>query len=197
MRHRGFTLVEMLVAIALMGILGVICWRGLDYVAGQRERVDRETDDIANILRVLSQVERDIAQRAPGFMLPAPSTPGMLPASIAVHASSDGVSALEIVRIAPWAGGNAQAQRVVYRIAEAALTRSASPAGTALPLPPAAGAVTLLTGARRLTVRVYAGGFWSELGKGAPGVQPPMQATGLEVAIEAADGGRYVRVFAL
>jgi general secretion pathway protein J len=193
----GFTLIEMLVAIALMGILGVMCWRGLDYVAGQRERIDRETDDMANILRVLSQVERDIAQRAPDFMLPPPSKAGMLPASISVQASSSDALALEIVRIAPPAAGNSRAQRIVYRISESTLTRSASPAGTAWPLAPAGEPVELLTGARRLAVRVYAGGFWSELGKGEVGVQPPMRATGLEVAIEAADGARYVRIFAL
>jgi hypothetical protein len=57
--------------------------------------------------------------------------------------------------------------------------------------------VALLPGARRLVVRAFAGGFWSDLGRGEAGVQPPMPATGLEVAIEAADGARYVRVFAL
>jgi general secretion pathway protein J len=196
-RARGFTLVEMLVAIALMAILGVICWRGLDYVAGQRERIDRETDDIANILRVLSQIERDIAQRAPGFMLPAPSKPDMLPASISVHYSSTGAITLEILRIAPPAAGNSRAQRIAYRIADSTLTRSASPAGTAWPLAPATEPVPLLSGAQRLAVRVYAGGFWSELGKGEVGVQPPVLATGLEIAIEAADGARYVRIFAL
>ncbi|HKA39556.1 MAG TPA: prepilin-type N-terminal cleavage/methylation domain-containing protein [Burkholderiales bacterium] len=193
----GFTLVEVLVAIALMGILGVICWRGLDYVAGQRERIDRETDDIANILRVLSQIERDIAQRAPGFMLPPPSRPGMLPASLSVQYSSTGEITLEILRIAPPSAGSSRAQRIVYRVAESTLTRSASPAGTAWPLAPATDPVPLLTGAQRLAVRVYAGGFWSELGKGEVGVQPPELATGLEIAIEATDGARYVRIFAL
>jgi hypothetical protein len=57
--------------------------------------------------------------------------------------------------------------------------------------------VELLPGARRLAVRVFPGGFWSEMSSGATGVQPPAPATGLEVAIEAADGARYVRVFAL
>jgi general secretion pathway protein J len=193
----GFTLVEMLVAIALMGILGVICWRGLDYVAGQRERVDRETDEIASVLRVLSQIERDIAQRAPDFMLPPPSAPGTLPQSISVHDSGTGAVMLEIVRTAPRAGGNARAQRIVYRVADSNLTRSASPSGTAWPLAPATDPVILLTGARRIAVRVYTGGFWSELRKGAVGVQPPTLATGLEVAIEGADGARYVRIFTL
>ena len=193
----GFTLVEVLVAIALLGLLGVISWRGLDYVAGQRERIDRDTDELSRTLRVLSQLERDLAQRAPDVMLPAQSTPGLLPASIAVMAAADSGVALEIVRIAPRAGGPARAQRVVYRVADTALTRSVSPAGTDLPVAPAADPVELLPGARRLAVRAFAGGFWSELGSGEVGVQPPVRATGIEVAIEAADGARYVRVFAL
>lgn len=193
----GFTLVEMLVAIALLGLLGVISWRGLDYVAGQRERIDRDTEELSRILRVLSQLERDIAQRAPDVMLPAQSAPGLLPASIAVMAAGDGAVALEIVRIAPRAGGPARAQRIVYRIADTALTRSVSPAGTGLPVAPAADPVELLPGARRLAVRAFAGGFWSEPGTGEVGVQPPTRATGLEVAIESSDGARYVRVFAL
>ena len=193
----GFTLVEMLVAIALLGLLGVISWRGLDYVAGQRERIDRDTEELSRILRVLSQLERDIAQRAPDVVLPAQTAPALLPASIAVMPASDGAVALEIVRIAPRAGGPARAQRIVYRISETALTRSVSPAGTVLPVAAVADPVELLPGARRLAVRVFAGGFWSEPGTGEVGVQPLVRATGLEVAIESSDGARYVRVFAL
>lgn len=193
----GFTLVEMLVAIALLGLLGVISWRGLDYVAGQRERIDRDTEELSRVLRVLSQLERDITQRAADFMLPPPSASGVLPPSIVVHDAAGGDVALEIVRIAPRAGGPAGAQRVVYRISEAVLTRSVSPAGTDLPVAAAGDAVELLPGARRLAVRVYSGGFWSEAGSSTPGVQPPVRATALEVSVEAADGARYVRVFAL
>jgi len=193
----GFTLVEMLVAIALLGILGVISWRGLDYITGQRERIDRDTEDLSRILRVLSQLERDVVQRAPDVVLTPQPAPGLLPASIAVLPADNGAVALEIVRIAPAAGGPTRVQRIVYRIADAALTRSASPAGTGFPVAPAAEPVAMLPDARRLAVRAYAGGSWSELGTGEAGARPSTSATGLEVTIEDRDGARYVRVFAL
>src|SRR6185295_18621594 len=84
---RGFTLVEMLVAIALLGLMGVVCWRGLDYATTQRERVERESDELGKLLRTLSQIERDLAQRVPEPMLPAPAAVQELPASIAVSAA--------------------------------------------------------------------------------------------------------------
>ena len=174
MRGRGFTLVEMLVAIALLGVLGVVSWRGLDYVASQRSRIELETDGLERILRVLAQLERDVVQRAPDVILPTPPSAQPLPASIRV---SEG-PALEIVRFAPHAQGATRVQRVVYRIADGALSRDG---------------VALLPGAKRLSVRIYSGGAWAELAD----VPPTSRASGLEVAIDAADGGRYLRVFAL
>jgi len=104
---------------------------------------------------------------------------------------------LEIVRIAPRGGGPARAQRIVYRVADATLTRSASPAATDLPVAAASNAIDVLPGARGLSVRAYAGGFWTEPGTGESRLQPPARATALEVTVVAADGARYVRVFVL
>lgn len=174
MRIAGFTLVEMLVAIALLGVLGVISWRGLDYVAAQRERIELQTDGLERILRVLAQLERDVVQRAPDIILPVPKPPQPLPASISVRRDE----ALEIVRFAPQGGGATRLQRVVYRIADGALMRDS---------------VVLLPGAKRLAVRLHNGGTWVELSEALA----PMRATGLEVAIEGPDGERYTRVFAL
>lgn len=192
---RGFTLIEMLVAIALLGLMGVICWRGLDYAATQRARIERESDELGRLLRTLSQMERDLAQRVPEPMLPAPAVAQELPPSLAVSAAG-GAVALEIVRLAPEAGGPARAQRIIYRVADGALVRSASSAGTQWPAAAASDPVVMLPGVRRLGVRAYAGGFWSAPDDAAR-VQPPARATGVEIAIEAEDGARYVRVFAL
>src|SRR5258706_54993 len=126
-RMRGFTLIEVLVAlasvaVALLGIMGVVCWRGLNYAATQRERIERESDELGKLLRTLSQIERDLAQRVPEPMLPAPAVAQELPASIAVSAA-DGAVALEIMRLAPEAAGPARAQRIVYRTADGPLVR--------------------------------------------------------------------------
>lgn len=196
-RNAGFTLVEMLVAIALLAILGVLSWRGMDYVATQRERLDRDTDELAAVLRVLSQLERDVTQRAPDFMLPAPAKPRALPPSIAVMPVAGGAVALEILRLAPGSGGSALLQRVIYRLGDSALVRSVSPAGSAWPPAPATNPLALLPGSQRFAVRALAGGFWFDPARPDTGVQPPVRATGLEISIEAADGARYVRILAL
>ena len=190
---RGFTLVELLVAISLLGLMGLVSWRGLDYVSRHIERIDREAEDVGRVLRVLSQVERDLAQRVPDVMLAARAAPTELPTSVSIAFAEDRV-ALEILRLAPATGGPAQAQRVIYRIADGMLVRAVSPASGAWPPAPAENAVDLLR-ARRITVRTFAAGFWSE--PGTPGVQPPQPAKALEIGIEDPDGARYVRVLAL
>ena len=41
----GFTLVEMLVAIALMALMGVMAWRGLGSMQGAQIRLAQHADD--------------------------------------------------------------------------------------------------------------------------------------------------------
>ena len=55
----GFTLVEMLVAISVLGILGIISWRGLDHVIDQRARISEQDAQVERLIRTIAQLERD------------------------------------------------------------------------------------------------------------------------------------------
>ena len=44
---RGFTLLEVLIALSLMAVLAVLGWRGLDSVLVTRERLTRSSADLA------------------------------------------------------------------------------------------------------------------------------------------------------
>ena len=46
MKSRGFTLLELLVAITVLSIVSVIAWRGLDSLVMTRERLEPEADDV-------------------------------------------------------------------------------------------------------------------------------------------------------
>ena len=194
MKARGFTLVEMLVAIGLMALMAVICWRGLVYVADQRATVAREAGEIAELVRTFAQIERDLAERVPNAALPAPTAPTELPLAVTVYPMERGALVLEVARFIPEPGGAPQAVRVRYRVSGNGLSRSTrslddNAAATK-------GEVVLLPGATALHVRVHAGGFWVEPGHQA-GVQPTAPATAIEVALDDREGGRYTKVFAL
>ena len=194
MKSKGFTLVEMLVAIGLMALMAVICWRGLVYVANQRETVAREAVEISQLVRTFAQIERDLAERVPNTALPRPRTPTELPLAVAVYPIEGGAVEVEIARFLPQPGGAPQAIRVLYRVSPAGLARSTR----ALQDVPAAAKneVIILPGATQLQVRVHAGGFWVQAGHDVR-VQPAGPATAIEVALEDGNGGRYVKVLPL
>ncbi|TRZ67842.1 MAG: prepilin-type N-terminal cleavage/methylation domain-containing protein [Comamonadaceae bacterium] len=56
----GFTLVEMLVAIALMALMGVMAWRGLGSIQGAQIRLAQHTDDTLALQAGLGQWAADL-----------------------------------------------------------------------------------------------------------------------------------------
>ncbi len=98
-----FTLIEVMIAIAIMGVLALICWRALDSVASSDQRLRRADAETTTALRVLQQFQRDIEMRADdelmnGAVRPADQPQRLLPPSLVSERHPDGSFALEITR---------------------------------------------------------------------------------------------------
>ncbi len=190
---RGFTLLELLIAISVLSLVSIIAWRGLDTLVATRERLTPEGDDVRALLTAFGQLERDVAHVANPALFALATNP------LQVRLATAG-QVLEIVRIAPPDESGALAiQQVFYRVDDGALLRQATPA-TRAPGPVAAAEfsnVRLLPRVSAMRVRVWqpAAGW---VAPGAAGPQPPGSAVqppqGIEVSIERTDGKTYRRV---
>ena len=118
---RGFTLVEVLVALSLLALTGVIAWRGLDQVSSQRARADAETLATDRVLRSLAQMERDFGQHIPDALFAAPTdTAGTLPRAVKVFVGAEGNIRLDVLRRLPSPHG---VRNVAYSVEGSSLVR--------------------------------------------------------------------------
>ena len=60
-RARGFTLVEVLVAMVLMAIMSLIAWQGVDAIARSHEANELRLEQILRLETVIAQWEQDLA----------------------------------------------------------------------------------------------------------------------------------------
>ena len=107
----GFTLVELLVAIALMAVLAVLGWRGLDTVLDSRERITRASDSLRAMSVAFTQMQEDLRRAWPVRLLNL-----AVPAVGFVAQPAGRPPALLLVRESLPAGGVPQIQQVVYRL---------------------------------------------------------------------------------
>jgi general secretion pathway protein J len=61
-RQRGFTLAEVLVALALMALLAVVSWRGVTSMTEAKQSADARVDETLRMGTVLAQWEQDLQQ---------------------------------------------------------------------------------------------------------------------------------------
>jgi general secretion pathway protein J len=186
---RGFTLIEVLVAISLLALLAIMTWHGLGQVMAQRARIDDGTAETERVLRTLAQLERDLSQRVPDRLFAGRyGAAGVLPLALQLASTGEGADTLSVLRVQR----GAPARGVTYAIEDKRLVRSLGEA----PGQPTSVPVPMLDRVRRFEVRVLIGGEWV-----APEqVQARLKAgTGnaVQISIEREDGVRYVQVVAL
>ncbi len=118
----GFTLLELLVAVALMAILAVLSWRGLDSVLTSREHITRHTDETRAISVLFSQLDEDLRRSWPLRHLDAL---GRRPVAF-VRDDVDGPVRIDLLREAP-VDSPVRFERIVYRMRDGLIERGFGP----------------------------------------------------------------------
>jgi general secretion pathway protein J len=116
---RGFTLLELLVALAIFAVLGVAAYAGLDAVLDAKDRIETRSDQLGRLQMLFVHMARDIEQTAGRSVRDNYGDP--LPPLI----GSD--TALEFTRAGwrnPAGHRRSQLQRVAYGIKDESLTRA-------------------------------------------------------------------------
>lgn len=199
---RGFTLLELLVAITVLSVVSIIGWRGLETLVTTREHLEPLSDDVRALLTTLGQMERDLTQVANARFL------GLTTSPLVVRGTDSGAM-VQLIRVAPALAGRAtEVQTVTYLVTDGTLVRQASPAQAELQTLPSDRLETarLLTNVRGMQVRTWVTntGWVDPLIDSGDAAAPPPAAgvdshatppAGVEVTLERTDGKVFRRVF--
>ncbi|MFF7399201.1 type II secretion system protein J [Achromobacter sp. NPDC008082] len=191
----GFTLIEVLVALALMALVSLLAWRGLASVSNARDWIEQQAEDTDAIVRTLGQMARDVELSYTGPSFDSPGKDALaLTSGLRLLRRTSGGQTLELLR--PDADGNGLWQRVQWQVRADGLWRASGPAAPRSPLPAAVNGVLLLPGVRVLSVRAWVpGSGWVDV-NASFGAAP----TGIEITLErgaAAAPQRYTRILEL
>jgi len=188
-KHKGLTLVELLVAISVLGFVAVLGWRGLDGIVRARIALTSGLEQTRGMQLAFAQLQSDCAHLA---------NPSTLPNRVPLDA---GQGRLTLVRTVFADNQPSRLQVISYRVKDGVLTRRESAATRDLRELDsqwlAAGsdtdtsqAVVLQSDVAALTMRLWVSGSnsWrSDLGVLAPTTgstaSPPLP-TGLEVTMQ-------------
>jgi len=191
----GFTLIEVLVALALMALVSLMAWRGLASVSGARDLISAQAEDTDAIVRTLGQMARDVELSYTG---PAFDSAGLdavaFTSGLRLLRRAAGGQTLEVLRPDP--DGNGLWQRVQWQVRADGLWRVGGPSVPRSPLPAATDGVMLLAGVRTLALRAWVPGVgWVDANSSFAAAP-----TGLEITFERGAPGdlrRYTRILEL
>jgi general secretion pathway protein J len=119
----GFTLLEVIVAVALLAVIAVLSLRGIDSVLRARERLSAAAAELDALTVCFAQIEEDLRRAWPvRLRLSAESPVQFLPA-----APEDGAAPLSLLREGAGDAAPGVIQRVSYRLREGVLERGFAP----------------------------------------------------------------------
>jgi general secretion pathway protein J len=195
MRQRGFTLVEVLVALTIFALMSMLAYRGLNSVLETRAHLSDDNRRWRDIVLTLAQLEQDMSQ---AVNRPVRDSSGLTqPALLGNPQARADEAQLSVSRMgSAWQSGvAADVQRHAYRLNNGTLEQLVWPVLDQAPLS-APQVHRLLERVARFELRYLdAGGNWQPRWP-LPGVATVLPAA-LEVVLELDGGTTVTRVFVL
>lgn len=192
LRH-GFSLVELLVAVAVFSIMSALAYGGLNSIARTRGELAKQEDAFRDLMRAVTSLDRDLRQ---AVARPVSGSVGQT-----LPAFSGSAAGLEFTRLGfanPQAEPRANLERVLYELDAGSLKRGSFPVldrapGTAPQI------TTLRSGVSDFRLRYLdISNRWSEvwpLPQAPPGANPLPRA--VQWHLQTRDYGEIVRVIEL
>jgi len=197
-RQRGFTLVEVLVALMVMAIVAVMAWQGVDGIVRTRAASEERLERTLRLSTVLAQWEQDIASIQDTTTLPAAlSFDG---ASVRITRRAERGVQLVVWSLRP-DPANPQAGSVLTRWAAPAITRGDALSEAWMRSQQLQGStpgqLQALTGLAQWQVYFYVGNAWSNAqSTGNVAAPTPGQPSSAPQRVSLPQGVRLVLTFA-